>query len=201
MVTNFSFFRLGYIAGVTDPKFKNKTELWDLFCNLDDGSIIINPKLQQHEEQLEAENRYKKIDQRFLSQILAMINSHALKGLNSIYSEDTVRSHFHDYTKRILQMAIGDALFEDEESKKDIEYNNSLRIKMIGSCPTIEQYRCIVKENMNSSLIQNFDVENNIMKLRLCKELQEEEIMNIFHAFLKHIKTNEQIIEVCTMNP
>jgi hypothetical protein len=168
-----------------------------LFCNLDDGSIIINPKLQQHKEQLEAENRYKKIDEQFLDQILAMINSHALKGLNSVYSEDTVRSHFHDYTKRILQMTIGDALFEDEESKRDIEHKNSLRIKMISLCSTIEQYRHIVKENMDFSAIQSFDIENNIMKLRLCKELREEEILTIFHLFLKYIKTNEQIIEVC----
>jgi hypothetical protein len=80
--------------------FKQRSEMWDLVCDLDTGEVIKNeesyalalqqiPELDQYSPDGHAE-----LDLQFLQQIISMVNSHALKGVNHAYSEDSVRSHF-----------------------------------------------------------------------------------------------------------
>jgi hypothetical protein len=193
----------GYITGVVNPIFKTRTDLWDVLCDLDDGTITINPLGERivSDMQLGAENLYKQVDNQFMDQILSMINSHALKGLNPLYSEDSVRSHFQEYAKRILNMGIGQALFEDEETKKSIEYSNLHRIKLIKLSQTCEEFKELLAKSKGQCTIRGCDVENSIMQLRLCKNLSEEEIISIFQSFLRHIKTEEQIFEFLSYLP
>ena len=94
--TYFLLFRKGSIAGVVNPIFKTRTDLWDVLCDLSDGSVVYNPDNRgpSVNVQMGAQNLYKQVDLEFVEQILALINSHALKGVNPSYSEDAVRSHF-----------------------------------------------------------------------------------------------------------
>lgn len=52
------------------------------------------------------------------------MDSHALKGVNSMYSEEAIRSYFKDYTERILKMAMGEAQFGDEEEEEMMAMNH-----------------------------------------------------------------------------
>jgi hypothetical protein len=98
--TLLTFRRKGYIAGVTNPMFKQRSEMWDLVCDLDTGEVIKNeetyaaslqqtPELEQYPS-----DSHNELDLQFLQQIISMVNSHALKGVNHAYSEDSVRSHY-----------------------------------------------------------------------------------------------------------
>lgn len=43
-LNNLGTNRPGYIAGVANPIFSTKPEWWDVSCNIDNGTIQVNPQ-------------------------------------------------------------------------------------------------------------------------------------------------------------
>jgi hypothetical protein len=200
----------GYIAGVTNPMFKQREEMWDLCCDLDTGEVIKNEKsyaeVVQRTPNLDQypADGHEELDLQFLQQIVSMVNSHALKGVNHAYSEDSVRSHFQEYTKRVMRMVLDDAIFEDEETKRNMELKNMHRLLLLRDvehCSTLKNYLQSRGAQRQKTTIEAIDAEEYITRLRLFQNLRETEILSIFQDFVRHVRSHEQLLEFLSLLP
>ena len=111
---------------MVNPIFKTRTDLWDVLCDLSDGSVVYNPDNRgpSVNVQMGAQNLYKQVDLEFVEQILALINSHALKGVNPSYSEDAVRSHFQVSCESLLVVCALTIVHHQGIHEKNIKYGS-----------------------------------------------------------------------------
>ncbi|KAL0479045.1 hypothetical protein AKO1_007912 [Acrasis kona] len=200
----------GYIAGVTNPMFKQREEMWDLLCDLDTGEVIKNEKSYQSSDQYVHElsqyppDGHDELDQQFLQQIVSMVNSHALKGVNHSYSEDSVRSHFQEYTKRIMKMVLGDAIFEDDDAKVSMENKNMYRLLLLRDVEQRNTFANYIETRHLQRMlttIDGIDAEEYVSRLRICQDMSETEVLSIFQDFVRHIRTHQQLLEFLSLLP
>jgi hypothetical protein len=96
------------IYAVTNPIFKNKTDYWDIMCEVDSGKVTQSEKFKQH---LNSINRDSDI--MFIKELLYKLNS---EGMNDY----EIERYFRTYTNHLFKVA-GDEYFID-----DIELSNEI---------------------------------------------------------------------------
>ncbi|KAG0091989.1 hypothetical protein BGZ92_011163 [Podila epicladia] len=108
----------GFIAGVTNQLFEDRTAWWDVLCNIDTGKITVSKDIQAlapsaHSNNLYDDtrplqlfsgapsappsNKYDNGDNDFMADILSAIQAH--------YGEMVIRAKFQDYVTRFVQLA------------------------------------------------------------------------------------------------
>ncbi|RKP22708.1 hypothetical protein SYNPS1DRAFT_31665, partial [Syncephalis pseudoplumigaleata] len=101
----------GYIAGVTNPAFKDHPEWWDILCDVKTGRITISSKIAAPDS--DGDKGYgddddggggggrstgrETFDAEFIQEVTSAIQSH--------YSEIVIRTKFHDYVQRFVRLA------------------------------------------------------------------------------------------------
>ncbi|KAF9337706.1 hypothetical protein BG006_003342 [Podila minutissima] len=108
----------GFIAGVTNQLFEDRTAWWDVLCNIDTGKITVSKDIQplapsahsnSHYDDIRPlplfsgvasappSNKYDNGDNEFMTDILSAIQAH--------YGEMVIRAKFQDYVTRFVQLA------------------------------------------------------------------------------------------------
>ncbi|KAF9150321.1 hypothetical protein BGX20_005736, partial [Mortierella sp. AD010] len=106
----------GFIAGVTNQLFEDRTSWWDVLCNIDTGKITVSkditplqatsPFISGYYEEREkpivimvspTPSRYENGDNEFMAEILSAIQAH--------YGEMAIRAKFQEYVARFVQLA------------------------------------------------------------------------------------------------
>ncbi|KAF9433696.1 hypothetical protein BGZ76_009100 [Entomortierella beljakovae] len=109
----------GFIAGVTNQLFEDRTAWWDVLCNIDTGKITVSkditpaPVGQQNQAGGHYDDvrpiqlfggvsggqpsKYDNGDNEFMAEILSAIHAH--------YGEMVIRAKFQDYVTRFVQLA------------------------------------------------------------------------------------------------
>ncbi|KAF9201755.1 hypothetical protein BGZ49_008030 [Haplosporangium sp. Z 27] len=105
----------GFIAGVTNQLFEDRTSWWDILCNIDTGKITVSkdlPPLKATTSQVAGyfddvkkgepfimsyDIKYDVGDNDFMADVQSLINAH--------YSEMAIRAKFQEYVSRFVQLA------------------------------------------------------------------------------------------------
>ncbi|KAF9357867.1 hypothetical protein BGX34_009193 [Mortierella sp. NVP85] len=112
----------GFIAGVTNQLFEDRTAWWDILCNIDTGKITVSkditpmPASQNSGfyddtrplglfagQSSQAGGKYDNGDNEFMADILNSIQAH--------YGEMVIRAKFQEYVARFVQLA---SLYEEQ---------------------------------------------------------------------------------------
>lgn len=109
----------GYIAGVSNPLFKNKKDWWDICCDLKAEKIIDKTgqslglfPLSMTKEDVK-QMKYAKLQSDFINDVLRQMKTEGLK-------EKKLREHFYNFTKNFLEFSSNFGNFVDF-SKEDQE--------------------------------------------------------------------------------
>ena len=88
----------GYIAGVTNPVFKQRVNWYDVCCEIDIGKLKVSKNKDFYNYEQE---KYFQLDSDFIKSIIARIK------YNSINDEE-IKKAFESYTLLMLDMALKD---------------------------------------------------------------------------------------------
>ncbi|KAH3756862.1 methionyl-tRNA synthetase [Pelomyxa schiedti] len=179
----------GYITGVANPMFEQHAEWWDVLCNIQTGKVTVNPKLLG---QFPSET-YAEEDNDFFDDVEYFMNAH--------YSADKIRSLFHTYTQHLVDVTYGDEVYPTEDVRIRTEKMNELRAAPCRSSAAFQLYRKEKDSPMGKSLPASNEIQKNLRKLRVCKNISCHEIEAMYQCFLDNIKTEEQLEEFLSYLP
>lgn len=128
--------------------------------------------------------------------IFSIMNSHALKGISAVYSEDSIQSRFAEYSDKIFKMAIGEAVFKNPKEEEELMKINQSRIDAWKETSSYKDYLLSRKNQIAKRKIKGFDTEKFITRLRLCKRLSETELIKDLQILVRQVKTEDQVYEV-----
>ncbi|KYR01730.1 hypothetical protein DLAC_01741 [Tieghemostelium lacteum] len=178
----------GYITGVTNPMFEEHLEWWDILCSIGTGKVIINPGLVS-----EVPDKFVQYDNDFMAEVNYNISSH--------YGEDKIKSLFQEYTQHIVDMALDEEEFLDDQSRQLALDANRQRIDLWTKTKTFTTYLSDKDNTKRTSAIRDHSIPRSIRKLRKKKHVSEKEVLKIFDSFLNSIKTEEQVTEFLSYLP
>ncbi|KAF2073339.1 hypothetical protein CYY_005357 [Polysphondylium violaceum] len=178
----------GYITGVTNPMFEEHPEWWDILCNIGTGKVIINPNLVT-----EVPDKFVSYDNDFMNEVNYNISLH--------YGEDKIKSLFQEYTQHIVDMALDEEEFLDEQSRQQALDINRQRIEAWTRTKTFTTYLNDKDNGKRTSAIRDHTILRSIRKLRKRKHVPEKEVLKIYESFLTSIKTEEQVTEFLSYLP
>jgi len=191
----------GYIAGVTNPVFENNQDWWDLCCDIDKSKITINPKIIEAEKkQAELEQKSKKelephaiLDTEFFNDINAGIQSH--------FGDTRIQNMFRDFTQHIIDIAFDEEEFPTDAIKKRESDSNVKRIEEWKRTPSYLIYCDDRNKRLNARYIKEVDIQKHLRRLRIRKDLSEQETISIYKDFVRTINTQEQLTEFLSYLP
>eukprot|EP01080_Neovahlkampfia_damariscottae_P006728 gene6728-10893_t len=187
----------GYIAGVANPMFKQRKEVWDILCDLDNNTITVSDEILKQEQP-----QHTELDQKFISNMIALIDVLKMQGKTDRYIEMTLRSHFREYTLQLCKIATDDSLsVKSSEEQKYLLISNAERINNWKSTNSFHFYIQSLEMKNKERKIQDKSVDLSIEKLKCSNFLDESEIIGILQNFIRYIKTDEEMIEFLTYFP
>ncbi|KAJ2960119.1 hypothetical protein NQZ79_g4476 [Umbelopsis isabellina] len=159
-------------------------------------------------------------DNEFMNDVLSAIHSH--------YGEAAIRAKFEEYMQRFVRLAalyeietyhstkigsttsrIADPLgiqgeslvFADEAARQREVAANTNRIEGWRQTISYRYYQKDYIANGNRSVIKNMDVYRHISRLKMLRNMPEEQVIALFKLFLDVIKTDDQITEFLSYLP
>ncbi|CAO3633463.1 unnamed protein product [Cunninghamella blakesleeana] len=162
----------------------------------------------------------KDFDAEFMNDVLSSIQAH--------YGEASIRAKFQDYVNRFVRLA---SLYEDQvyhESKIGKTVDNEAdptgllgfglvfpddatkQRELAANAGRIEGWRQSISYKyfqkdfqywQQSTAIKNIDVHRQVSKLKMLRNLPDNEVIAIYEAFLNNIVTERQIIEFLSFLP
>jgi len=84
--------------------FKQRKEVWDILCDIDNNTITLSDELLKQEQP-----QHTELDQKFISNLIALIDVLKMQGKTDRYIEMMLRSHFRVKNKnhKIFKNKIG----------------------------------------------------------------------------------------------
>lgn len=184
----------GYVAGAANLMYKNRSEVWDYLCDLDQGKVIKNQKIK-------TESQYTEIDQEFISKLLVMIEELLNDGQTEYYIENLLRSYFRDFTLNLCKICNDEAQFKNKDQQKYEMICNAERLMNWKETNSYQHYLKIRQEEKKKKKVKDTDFEVAIDRLRVGQNLSEEFIISQLQNFLKYAIEDEQILELLSYLP
>ncbi|RKP11009.1 stabilization of polarity axis-domain-containing protein [Thamnocephalis sphaerospora] len=224
----------GYIAGVTNPAFKDHAEWWDVLCDVKTGRIIVSSKIaparkaksggkdgerSNIEEGSSRSAMRDPYDVEFMQEVLLAIQAH--------YSEIAIRTKFHDYVRRFVQLAaryetavygqtdigfsekntpdstdlLGHGMFFADETTQRREIRlNKWRIEGWRRSISYRYYKEDFGKFLRTRTVHTLDVQRQFAKLRSSRPLPTDEIEAILDAMIRSTTNDDQIIEQASLS-
>ncbi|CAG8826485.1 10445_t:CDS:10, partial [Gigaspora margarita] len=181
----------GFIAGVTNRIFEDHSLWWDVLCNIDTGKITVMHAIQHHYGETAIRGKFQEYVQRFVR-------------LTALYEVETFGSTkigmMPENTNYPGILGTGLA-FQDENSKHREFAANVNRIEGWRQTISYKYYQLDFQNYLKTRNIKSFDVHHQVSKLRMLKNMTEQEVETLFKAFINSVSTNEQIIEFLAYLP
>lgn len=184
----------GYVAGAANLMYKNRSEVWDYLCDLDQGKVIKNQKIK-------SEAQYNEIDQEFISKLLVMIDELLNDGNTEYYVENLLRSYFRDFTLNLSKICTDEASFKNKEQQKYEMICNAERLMNWKETNSFQFYQAQRKEDIKNKKVKTIDFEVSIDRLRVGQNLSEEYIISQLQNFLKYAIEDDQVLELVSYLP
>jgi len=157
------------IYGVTNPIFKQKTDSWDILCEINTGHIAISEKYERL-----TKNINKESDNIFIKELINKINKENL-------SEYEVEKYFYNYTYHLFKICKEEYFSDDESIKNEINKQSKRKYLMNSSnLYKIEneycKFRSLISFNNNS-----FDVIIRHINTLLNRKIIEKEELKLIY--------------------
>ncbi|KAJ5076615.1 arf3-interacting protein [Anaeramoeba ignava] len=178
----------GYVIGVTNQLFASKQAWWDILCDINTGTITINPNLVEEFENSE----HQAYDKQFIEKCLTSLE-------NS--SEQYIRGSFQEYTTHIVKMALEEEEFNDATSRLSEMKANFKRIQQWRETEMHKTYLSDQEIRKELLIIKSIDVQRLIRRLIIRRDLDGNELFNIYESFIKNITTEEECMEFLSYFP
>eukprot|EP00164_Ancoracysta_twista_P004242 GFYU01005716.1.p1 GENE.GFYU01005716.1~~GFYU01005716.1.p1 ORF type:complete len:710 (-),score=142.81 GFYU01005716.1:76-2205(-) len=196
-LSNIEFLEIkGYIAGVTNPVFEQQQSWWDVLCDLDNGRVVqkssvTGAKLKDNEK--EEVPRHMSADMELMNEVMNGIQAH--------YGEFWVRSLFRDSTQQVIDMTFNEEEFVDEASRHQLYEINRDRIAAWQKTLSYDKYKLYRKHKLETRSIRAIDVSKYIRKLKVRRNLPDNEMYEIYADFVTHVKTEAELMEFLSYLP
>ena len=168
------------IYAVTNPIFKNKTDSWDIMCEIDSGKVTIN---ESYKKYLNTINR--ETDTFFIKELLYKIK-------NEFLNEYEVEKYFKIYTYHLMKIT-GELYFSDEEELTE-EINKQYKRKMKLQMSSFWRLHCQydqIREFINFNGKSLKLVQRHLDNLNSRKSIEKEESILIFSDLEKFLSGGE----------
>jgi hypothetical protein len=174
------------VYAVTNPIFKNKTDCWDIMCEIDTGKIIQSEKYKTH-----AVNINKESDQFFVKELLYKIKNEGI-------SEYEIERYFKLYTNHIFRIT-GEQYFIDDNSLTN-EANKQYKRKVLLQTSQLwrvetEMDKLRTAINCNGRNVKTIGLHLNGLFYR--KNIEREELLLIYRDINRFLD-NEHFVNIVT---
>ncbi|PRP84707.1 methionyl-tRNA synthetase [Planoprotostelium fungivorum] len=184
----------GYIAGVMNPMFETHTEWWDILCNITTGKVTLSPALANAPAE-----RYVAYDEKFMSMTPTLVQVN--NSVSSHLGDTMVQNLFSEYTQHILDMAFDEEEFVDDIAKKDELEANKSRLEAWKRTMTYDSYVLDKAVREQNNAIRDPMVFRMTRRMRIRKNMDDQETARVCQAFLTGVKDEEQLEEFLSCFP
>ena len=174
-----------YIVGVSNPMFENRTEWWDLLCNIQTGKVTINPRSGADIQRVctacaEVDNAlYEEIDRYYKNRL----------------GEDVIRLRIQKYMKTIADISFG--VMTPPDAPKHAE-----RIAEWQRTKSYQTYKTQFDERFKPSLFLNpAEVYSRVNALKFSQNLPSSEVQQAFEVIARNTIQPNQVDELISMLP
>ena len=177
----------GYIAGATNPMFRQHTEWWDVLADLTTGEVVLSPSIAST-GWTNMLSSCGPLDRDFIEGIV--------RGLDERADETWVRRQFELHVSAIVDSAFGDAIYPDEQTAHTAKDANHKRVTV---WRTTASYREMHSQRiMNKSLGAKSPevISRAIRMLHIRKELPLRELMPLLESVLELTHNEDDVIQV-----
>eukprot|EP00002_Diphylleia_rotans_P040157 TRINITY_DN9470_c0_g1_i2.p1 TRINITY_DN9470_c0_g1~~TRINITY_DN9470_c0_g1_i2.p1 ORF type:complete len:654 (+),score=125.98 TRINITY_DN9470_c0_g1_i2:48-2009(+) len=184
----------GYIAGVSNPMFEEKMELWDMLCDCGNGRVVFSPFFDQPSYVDYLNFPFVDMDKKFSEQVLDAIDAQ--------YGETRIRAMIQAYVRKILNVGTRTEYFTDSSDQRRFEEVNRARIEYIQRTLTFQEYEQalrISRERFISDSATDFHVI--ISRLRSHKQIPEPHMVDMYDQLLRGIQNESQLADFLATIP
>jgi len=174
-----------YIVGVSNPMFENRSEWWDLLCNLQTGKVTINPRSGTEIQRIctacaEVDNAlYEEVD----------------RYCKKSFGEELVRHRIQKYMQTIADISFG--IITPPDAQKHAE-----RIAEWQRTESYKAYKVHMEERLKPSLFLNpSEVYSRVNALKYSQNLSAAEVQQAFELIARNTTQPNQIDELISMLP
>eukprot|EP00727_Mastigamoeba_balamuthi_P005535 m51a1_g1600 hypothetical protein (842) ;mRNA; r:168490-171977 len=178
----------GYITGAMNPMFEEKSEWWDVLCNIQTGKVMVNPKLGVFPEASCSDP-----DNELMDALERTMQAH--------YGEDRLRSLFHSYTQRIADIASGDAVYADDADETRAINAHGARVLQWKTTESFAQYARSRETRLAQSALKSPEVARYVRMLKTRRSVAEADMTRMYDAFLESVATPQQLDEFLSFFP
>ena len=193
-LSNLDFLQVqGFLAGVSNPMFKQRLNWFDICCDVETGQVIANEHILN---QYKAEQFFN-TDKEFINYLLARIR-------NKEISEEDIRSMFNEYTKIIVDLSLGDydLLFDNSPSQSmaESQMNRVNSFKTTKGFETMLSLRLLKEKCITNGKSLKL-VETCLRKLEYRTSIESNELNSILGDINSYMKNDSCINQVLAMLP
>ena len=179
-LSNLSFLDVeGYIAGVANPMFKQRSNWYDVCCDIETCNIILGEKEEKRQRGLP----YSKCDAEFIRALIQRIK-------NREVSEEDVCNSFAEYTQILLDLSVGekDYIFDKEEqaSLGELHWKRIYALKKTKLFAIYAKF-VQIKESYVRNGVSLRRVERGLRKLKFRSDISERELTIIYTNIFNYI--------------
>lgn len=172
------------IYAVTNPIFKNKTDYWDIMCEVDSGKVTLSEKLKSHMNNINRES-----DLMFIREIIYKINNEGM-------TEYEAERYFRIYTNHIFRLTGDEYFIDDMELSSEISrQNNRKLILQTTNAWKIDNEMNKIKNAISWNGKSFRQVISHINSLNQRKSIDYKELANIYMDILRFI-SNDNLIDI-----
>lgn len=190
----------GYIAGTNNVLFETMSNYYDLAIEIENDKMKITQEKEEESVHPEDEVHYE-LDMKFIKRIIAMIKD------KTIYDFE-IKDHFATYTQTLLDLALSDDDYLDNDDNQVIHSLAEVNAKRIG----LFRQTNLFKIYQRIQKFQSFEVrrgvsmltlETHVRRLRLEQSMDEETLRKIFYDFSQFLApgTHDTIIRFLYLLP
>eukprot|EP00756_Hemistasia_phaeocysticola_P054524 Hpha_TRINITY_DN3043_c0_g1::TRINITY_DN3043_c0_g1_i1::g.138606::m.138606 len=165
----------GCIVGVTNPVFQARAEWWDVLCDIDTGRVQFSPAC-------EGLGEVPASDVTFVQRTLTAVTQQLRRKEPADIIENWVRHSLREWVFTLFATCRESPL---EPTSADPAL---ARVARVSRCAAFHRW-CGSRRRK-----KGVDVEGNLRRLRGAQELSEEDALLIYQDFVKHLRTEDQLL-------
>ncbi|CDW80407.1 UNKNOWN [Stylonychia lemnae] len=216
-LSNLDFLEeTGYIAGVTNPMFKQRGNWHDVCCEIDIGKLKVS---RTKDFYVYEQEKYYNLDMDFIRPLIARIKSHSI-------NDEELKRAFESYTLLMLDLAFKDdplsislsssggnnlnnnsivnrseELTHENEKLQDLLYQRIRRFQKT-NLYKIQRFLIKFKEQDYKSNINLALIETLLRKLRISREISsEKEVLSIFVHINRYLQDEDAVTKLLYLLP
>jgi len=210
-ISNLDFIEeLGFVAAVTNPIFKQRSNWHDVCCEIDIGKLKVSKNKDFYNYEQE---KYFALDTEFIRALIARIKQNTI-------NDEELRRAFESYTLLMLDLALKDdpvtagtgvgpmtlinrseELTHENEKLQDLLYQRVRRFQKT-QLYKIQRFMLKFKELDFKSNVSLATVETYLRKLRLSKDLaSDQEVLTIFQTLNRYLQDEDAIYKFLFLLP